>query len=129
MVYLEIIQAACYALLWPLSISLLIPTLHPPKSILQISALVCFWVLCTPRALGEDTADCHRVAPLRLCGLTVLSLCSQDTFSITTKKASLDIFLPDGRSIQAEILTSDTVERVLEVNSTSPKIKLRKYSI
>ncbi|XP_004431269.1 PREDICTED: sorting nexin-31 isoform X1 [Ceratotherium simum simum] len=40
-----------------------------------------------------------------------------DTFSITTKKASLDVFLPDGRSIQVEILTSDTAERVLEVVS------------
>ncbi|XP_074172588.1 sorting nexin-31 isoform X4 [Rhinolophus sinicus] len=40
-----------------------------------------------------------------------------DTFGITTKKASLDVFLPDGRSIQADILTSDTVERVLEVVS------------
>ncbi|XP_016054004.1 PREDICTED: sorting nexin-31, partial [Miniopterus natalensis] len=40
-----------------------------------------------------------------------------DTFNITTKKATLDIFLPDGRSIQVEILTSDTAERVLEVVS------------
>ncbi|TKC37920.1 hypothetical protein EI555_021205, partial [Monodon monoceros] len=40
-----------------------------------------------------------------------------DTFSITTEKASLDIFLPDGRSIKVEILTSDTAERVLEVVS------------
>nr|KAF6426871.1 sorting nexin 31 [Molossus molossus] len=39
------------------------------------------------------------------------------TFSITTKKALLDIFLPDGRSVQVEILTSDTAERVLEVVS------------
>ncbi|KAB0356397.1 hypothetical protein FD754_000553 [Muntiacus muntjak] len=43
--------------------------------------------------------------------------CLQGTFSITTKKASLDIFLPDGRSIKVEILTSDTAERVLEVVS------------
>ncbi|XP_057593263.1 sorting nexin-31 isoform X5 [Hippopotamus amphibius kiboko] len=41
----------------------------------------------------------------------------QDTFSITTKRVSLDIFLPDGRSIKVEILTSDTAERVLEVVS------------
>ncbi|XP_047583193.1 sorting nexin-31 [Lutra lutra] len=40
-----------------------------------------------------------------------------DTFSITTKTASLDIFLPDGRNIPVEILTSDTAERVLEVVS------------
>ncbi|OWK04477.1 hypothetical protein Celaphus_00016403, partial [Cervus elaphus hippelaphus] len=40
-----------------------------------------------------------------------------DTFSITTKKESLDIFLPDGRNIKVEILTSDTAERVLEVVS------------
>lgn len=36
---------------------------------------------------------------------------------MATKKASLDILLPDGRSIKIEILTSDTAERVLEVNS------------
>ncbi|KAM5211996.1 sorting nexin-31 isoform 2-T2 [Hipposideros larvatus] len=46
-----------------------------------------------------------------------LKLVQLDTFGITTKKASLDIFLPDGRSIQAETLTSDTAERVLEVVS------------
>ncbi|KAM9051084.1 sorting nexin-31 isoform 6-T6 [Megaptera novaeangliae] len=46
-----------------------------------------------------------------------LKLVQLDTFSITTKKASLDIFLPDGRSIKVEILTSDTAERVLEVVS------------
>uniref|UniRef100_A0A452USM0 Sorting nexin-31 n=1 Tax=Ursus maritimus TaxID=29073 RepID=A0A452USM0_URSMA len=40
-----------------------------------------------------------------------------DTFSITTKTASLDVFLPDGRNIPVEILTSDTAERVLEVVS------------
>ncbi|XP_004457130.3 sorting nexin-31 [Dasypus novemcinctus] len=40
-----------------------------------------------------------------------------DTFDISTKKSSLDIFLPDGRSIKIEILTSDTAERVLEVVS------------
>nr|XP_044599824.1 sorting nexin-31 isoform X5 [Equus asinus] len=43
-----------------------------------------------------------------------LKLVQLDTFSITTKKSSLDVFLPDGRSIQVEILTSDTAERVLE---------------
>ena len=36
---------------------------------------------------------------------------------MATEKASLDIFLPDGRSIKIEILTSDTAERVLKVNS------------
>ncbi|GAB5584148.1 sorting nexin-31 isoform X1 [Prionailurus iriomotensis] len=41
----------------------------------------------------------------------------EDTFSITIKTAALDIFLPDGRNIQIEILTSDTAERVLEVVS------------
>ncbi|XP_059528066.1 sorting nexin-31 isoform X2 [Myotis daubentonii] len=40
-----------------------------------------------------------------------------DTFSITAKKAALDILLPDGRSMEVEILTSDTAERVLEVVS------------
>lgn len=46
-----------------------------------------------------------------------LKLVQLDTFSITTKKSSLDVFLPDGRSIQVEILTSDTAERVLEMVS------------
>ncbi|XP_024612296.1 sorting nexin-31 isoform X3 [Neophocaena asiaeorientalis asiaeorientalis] len=46
-----------------------------------------------------------------------LKLVQLDTFSITTEKASLDIFLPDGRSIKVEILTSDTAERVLETVS------------
>uniref|UniRef100_F7FE13 Sorting nexin-31 n=1 Tax=Monodelphis domestica TaxID=13616 RepID=F7FE13_MONDO len=46
-----------------------------------------------------------------------LSFWLQDTFKITTKKVSLDVFLPDGRSIRIEILTSDTAERVLEIVS------------
>nr|XP_035928625.1 sorting nexin-31 isoform X5 [Halichoerus grypus] len=46
-----------------------------------------------------------------------LKLVQLDTFNITTKTASLDIFLPDGRNIPVEILTSDTAERVLEVVS------------
>ncbi|XP_027473594.1 sorting nexin-31 isoform X2 [Zalophus californianus] len=46
-----------------------------------------------------------------------LRLVQLDTFNITTKTASLDIFLPDGRNIAVEILTSDTAERVLEVVS------------
>ncbi|XP_070247937.1 sorting nexin-31 isoform X2 [Myotis yumanensis] len=40
-----------------------------------------------------------------------------DTFSITAKKAALDVLLPDGRSMEVDILTSDTAERVLEVVS------------
>ncbi|XP_036193795.1 sorting nexin-31 isoform X3 [Myotis myotis] len=40
-----------------------------------------------------------------------------DTFSITARKAALDVLLPDGRSMEVEILTSDTAERVLEVVS------------
>lgn len=55
-------------------------------------------------------------APLGPAALTVPSLCSQDTFSITAKKAALDVLLPDGRSMEVEILTSDTAERVLEVS-------------
>ncbi|XP_007933017.1 sorting nexin-31 [Orycteropus afer afer] len=39
------------------------------------------------------------------------------TFNIMTKKTSLDIFLPDGKSIKIEIVTSDTAERVLELVS------------
>ncbi|XP_017913798.1 PREDICTED: sorting nexin-31 isoform X2 [Capra hircus] len=46
-----------------------------------------------------------------------LKLVQLDTFSIATKKVSLDIFLPDGRSTKVKILTSDTAERVLEVVS------------
>ncbi|XP_012499051.1 PREDICTED: sorting nexin-31 [Propithecus coquereli] len=44
-----------------------------------------------------------------------LKLVQLNTFNIATKKASLDVFLPDGRSTEVEILTSDTAERVLEV--------------
>ncbi|KAM5314662.1 sorting nexin-31 [Glossophaga mutica] len=46
-----------------------------------------------------------------------LKLVQLDTFSVATKKASLDIFLPDGRGVRVEILTSDTADRVLEVVS------------
>uniref|UniRef100_A0A8C3X046 Sorting nexin-31 n=1 Tax=Catagonus wagneri TaxID=51154 RepID=A0A8C3X046_9CETA len=46
-----------------------------------------------------------------------LKLVQLDTFGIPTKKVSLDVFLPDARSIKVEILTSDTAERVLEVVS------------
>ncbi|XP_027705796.1 sorting nexin-31 isoform X2 [Vombatus ursinus] len=45
------------------------------------------------------------------------TLLQQDTFKITTKKVFLDVFLPDGRNIRIEILTSDTAERVLEIVS------------
>ncbi|XP_029418645.1 sorting nexin-31 isoform X2 [Nannospalax galili] len=41
----------------------------------------------------------------------------KNTFNITTRKVSLDVFLPNGRGIKVEILTSDTAERVLEVVS------------
>ncbi|KAG8524076.1 Sorting nexin-31, partial [Galemys pyrenaicus] len=46
-----------------------------------------------------------------------LKLVQLDTFSIAAQKVSLDIFLPGGRSIKVEVLTSDTAERVLEVVS------------
>ncbi|ELW47420.1 Sorting nexin-31 [Tupaia chinensis] len=52
-----------------------------------------------------------------------LKLVQLNTFNITAKKAALDVFLPDGRSIQVTVLTSDTAERVLEV--VSHKIGLR----
>ncbi|KAG3273820.1 sorting nexin 31 [Ictidomys tridecemlineatus] len=38
-----------------------------------------------------------------------------NTFDVATEKAALDIFLPNGRSIKVEILTSDMAERILEV--------------
>nr|XP_011729985.1 sorting nexin-31 isoform X7 [Macaca nemestrina] len=41
----------------------------------------------------------------------------QNTFDIIPKKAYLDIFLPNEESINIEIITSDTAERVLEVAS------------
>nr|XP_020144532.1 sorting nexin-31 isoform X2 [Microcebus murinus] len=44
-----------------------------------------------------------------------LKLAQLNTFNVATKKASLDVFLPNGRSTEVEILTSDTAERVLEV--------------
>nr|XP_020144535.1 sorting nexin-31 isoform X6 [Microcebus murinus] len=43
-----------------------------------------------------------------------LKLAQLNTFNVATKKASLDVFLPNGRSTEVEILTSDTAERVLE---------------
>ncbi|XP_063113696.1 sorting nexin-31 isoform X6 [Cavia porcellus] len=46
-----------------------------------------------------------------------LKLAQLNTFNITAEKAFLDIFLPNGRSINVEILTSATAERVLEVVS------------
>ncbi|XP_003782490.1 sorting nexin-31 [Otolemur garnettii] len=51
-----------------------------------------------------------------------LKLVQLNTFNITAKKASLDVLLPNERSIKVEILTSDTAERVLEV--VSHKIEL-----
>ncbi|XP_004697748.1 sorting nexin-31 [Echinops telfairi] len=39
------------------------------------------------------------------------------TFNVSTKKVSLDLLLPDAKSVRIEILTSDTAERVLEVAS------------
>ncbi|CAO2602492.1 Sorting nexin-31 [Lemmus lemmus] len=44
-----------------------------------------------------------------------LTLVQMHTLNVTTKKASLDVFLPNGKSVNAEVLTSDTAERVLEV--------------
>ncbi|XP_077800056.1 sorting nexin-31 isoform X14 [Macaca mulatta] len=46
-----------------------------------------------------------------------LKLAQLNTFDITPKKAYLDIFLPNEESINIEIITSDTAERVLEVAS------------
>ncbi|XP_054215863.1 sorting nexin-31 isoform X5 [Homo sapiens] len=46
-----------------------------------------------------------------------LKLAQLNTFDIATKKAYLDIFLPNEQSIRIEIITSDTAERVLEVVS------------
>ena len=92
--------------------------LHPPN---LYPGLSCASRYCRPSGPGERTL--LTVTSIRYPtevsgGLTVLSLCSQDTFSVTTKKASLDIFLPDGRGVRVEILTSDTAERVLGVNVT-----------
>uniref|UniRef100_A0A8C0GMW6 Sorting nexin 31 n=1 Tax=Chelonoidis abingdonii TaxID=106734 RepID=A0A8C0GMW6_CHEAB len=39
----------------------------------------------------------------------------QDTFQIQTQRASLDVYLADGRNVRLDIQTSDTAERVLEV--------------
>ncbi|XP_065438274.1 sorting nexin-31 isoform X5 [Chrysemys picta bellii] len=41
----------------------------------------------------------------------------QDTFKIQTQRASLDVYLADGRNVRLDIQTSDTAERVLEVVS------------
>ncbi|EHA98759.1 Sorting nexin-31 [Heterocephalus glaber] len=51
-----------------------------------------------------------------------LKLAQLNTFNITAEKAFLDIFLPNGRSVNIEILTSDSAERVLEV--VSHKLRL-----
>uniref|UniRef100_A0A8C8S4N9 Sorting nexin 31 n=1 Tax=Pelusios castaneus TaxID=367368 RepID=A0A8C8S4N9_9SAUR len=39
----------------------------------------------------------------------------QDTFKIQTQRASLDVYLADGRNVRLDIQTSDTAERILEV--------------
>ncbi|XP_021039818.1 sorting nexin-31 isoform X1 [Mus caroli] len=44
-----------------------------------------------------------------------LTLVQLHTLNITIQNAELAVFLPDGRSIKVEGLTSDTAERVLEV--------------
>ncbi|KAK7812667.1 hypothetical protein U0070_016137 [Myodes glareolus] len=44
-----------------------------------------------------------------------LTLVQMHTLNVTTKKAALDVFLPNGKSVNVEVLTSDTAERVLEV--------------
>ncbi|KAL1767904.1 sorting nexin-31 [Sigmodon hispidus] len=44
-----------------------------------------------------------------------LTLVQMHTLNITTKKTALAVFLPNGRSITVEVLTSDTAERVLQV--------------
>ncbi|XP_076412002.1 sorting nexin-31 isoform X4 [Peromyscus maniculatus bairdii] len=44
-----------------------------------------------------------------------LTLVQMHTLNITTQKTALAVFLPNGRSINVEVLTSDTAERVLEV--------------
>ncbi|XP_055969241.1 sorting nexin-31 [Sorex fumeus] len=44
-------------------------------------------------------------------------LAQLDTFCISPEEASLDVFLPSGRSVQVTVLTSDTTETVLEVLS------------
>ncbi|KAM4865411.1 sorting nexin-31 [Thomomys bottae] len=46
-----------------------------------------------------------------------LRLVQLRTFNIPAQKAFLDVFLPDGRSMKVDILTSDTAERILEVVS------------
>jgi hypothetical protein len=42
--------------------------------------------------------------------------------NITIQNVELAVFLPDGRSIKVEGLTSDTAERVLEVNFAWPQL-------
>uniref|UniRef100_A0A8C3FBL5 Sorting nexin-31 n=1 Tax=Chrysemys picta bellii TaxID=8478 RepID=A0A8C3FBL5_CHRPI len=44
-------------------------------------------------------------------------VCVCDTFKIQTQRASLDVYLADGRNVRLDIQTSDTAERVLEVVS------------
>ncbi|KAM7316978.1 hypothetical protein ACRRTK_023280 [Alexandromys fortis] len=44
-----------------------------------------------------------------------LTLVQMHTLNVTTTQAALDVFLPNGKSVNVEVLTSDTAERVLEV--------------
>ncbi|XP_055482698.1 sorting nexin-31 [Psammomys obesus] len=65
------------------------------------------------RYLQNVTADPHvRRSDVFTEFLTMVQL---HTLNITTTKAALDVFLPNGRSINVDILTSDMAERVLEV--------------
>ncbi|XP_032746714.1 sorting nexin-31 isoform X1 [Rattus rattus] len=60
-------------------------------------------VTADPRVTGSDVFT------------EFLTLVQLQTLNITTKNVALAVFLPDGRSINVEGLTSDTAERVLEV--------------
>ncbi|XP_051016465.1 sorting nexin-31 [Acomys russatus] len=65
------------------------------------------------RYLQHVTADPHVVrSDVFLEFLTWLQL---HTLNTPTTKAVLDVFLPNGRSIKVDVLTSATAERVLEV--------------
>ncbi|XP_060246553.1 sorting nexin-31 isoform X2 [Meriones unguiculatus] len=65
------------------------------------------------RYLQNVTADPHvKRSDVFTEFLTMVQL---HTLNITTTKAALDVFLPNGRSINVDILTSDMAERVLEV--------------
>lgn len=99
---------------------------HPLKPIPSVSALGfrALWTLC---ALSPEkpTAPHRKGAESLLCFFAL-----QDFIQHCHQKVSLDIFLPDGRSIKSH-LTSDTAERVLEVNSlsSSPRPEFRNHSV